>query len=82
MGVQPWCFFNTDKRLNGKIWVETGSFFPRHDFFLPSLYACGGVCSSSQAPALLPCFVKHSLEQLALALAHVGSRSLFILVSL
>lgn len=82
MGVQPWCFCNADKRLRGRTGDETGSVFPRHDFFSPSLYACGGVCSSSQAPALLPCFVKHSLEQLALAFARVGSRSLFILVSL
>lgn len=62
--------------------MKLAVFFHAMIFFLPSLYACGGVCSSSQAPALLPCFVKHSLEQLALAFARVGSRSLFILVSL
>lgn len=60
--------------------LKLAVFFHAMIFFLPSLFACGGVCSSSQAPALLPCFVKHSSEQLALA--HVGSRSPFILVSL
>lgn len=78
------CLFNTNESLLGEIWIETGRVFFPHGYlyFLRSLYVCSRVCFPSQAPALLLCFVRPGSEQLALAPAHVGNASPFILLSL
>lgn len=77
------CLLNTKQGLFSKMWLEmAGSFSCGCLFGFSPFFVCGGVVFPSQAPALLLCFVRPSLVQLALAPAHVGHASPFILMFL